>query len=262
MEFEVYKPHKVEEEEKSFPTKRDSRWKKLIQLIEGMQNQESPKVDVKIEQQVEYLPAQQKEQQEKQQVVQEFDLKDQKPLQVDPENKSTSVYQNARQYYSNKKADDNAELAYKYFTEKWKMSPIMASGIIGNLYHENLANPTQTVDDSRGTTAFGVASLNSRGLLSDYLGYIQERKLNKEDLYSQLDYIADYILHGKDPNLTREMNRPDLTPELASFAFGRYFEKFAGRDGTGRGYNNYDDDEHRRRRDSAVKIYNKYNKAV
>jgi hypothetical protein len=56
------------------------------------------------------------------------------------------------------------------------------------------------------------------------------------------------------------MQRPDLTPEHASFVFGKYFERFAGRDGTGKGYLNYEDDEHLRRRNTAKDIHNKFNK--
>jgi hypothetical protein len=61
--------------------------------------------------------------------------------------------------------EGNVKKAYKYLTEVWNFSPESASGIIGNLVWENLANPTQTVADSRGTTSFGIASFNSKGRL-------------------------------------------------------------------------------------------------
>lgn len=220
----------------------ESRWNRLLSLMNTFENntpQESPTVNV---------------------VVEPYPY--QMPLEQKPEdNPEIKGFQRVRNYYNNEQANINADIAYRYLTgDKWRMSPIMASGIIGNLYHENLANPSQTIQDARGTIAFGAPSFNSSGLLNDFEGYAKERALDKNELTTQLDYIADYIINKKDPNLTREMLRPDLTPEHASFVFGRYFERFAGRDGTGKGFLNYDDDEHDRRRKSSLLIYNKYNK--
>ena len=50
----------------------------------------------------------------------------------------------------------------------------------------------------------------------------------------------------------------NTTPEEASYAWGRYFEKFAGRDGTGRGYLNRRDKEHIKRGNTSRQLYNKY----
>jgi hypothetical protein len=38
-----------------------------------------------------------------------------------------------------------------------------AAGIVGNLYHEGLANPTKSNKDSHGTTSYGIAQFNSNG---------------------------------------------------------------------------------------------------
>lgn len=251
MNFGIYKKHipkkkKKKEKYDKVPTinKEDSRWSRLLTLMNTFESNTKPSEPPIINVTVEQAP-----------------LPMQPPLQYNPEFNSGSSYQRVRDYYTSDKADANADIAYRYLTgDKWKMSPIMASGIIGNLYHENLANPSQTIQDARGTIAFGAPSFNSSGLLSDFEGYAKERALDKNELTTQLDYIADYIINKKDPNLTREMLRPDLTPEHASFVFGRYFERFAGRDGTGKGFLNYDDDEHDRRRKRSLLIYNKYNK--
>ena len=48
----------------------------------------------------------------------------------------------------------------------------------------------------------------------------------------------------------------NTTPEEASYAWGRYFEKFAGRDG--RGYLNRRDKEHIKRGNTSRQLYNKY----
>ena len=240
--YKKYVPKKKKEPKKDDKIPKadveESRWNRLLSLMSTFENntpQEPPTVNV---------------------VVEPYPY--QMPLEYEPEIKG---FQRVRDYYNNEQANINADIAYRYLTgDKWRMSPIMASGIIGNLYHENLANPSQTVSDSHGTTSFGVASFNSNGLLSDFESYARERALDKNELTTQLDYIADYIINKKDPNLTREMFRSDLTPEHASFVFGKYFERFAGRDGTGRGHLNYDDDEHDRRRKSSLLIYNKYNR--
>lgn len=221
-----------------------SRWERLLSLMSTIENkapQEPPTINVVVEPY--QMPLEQKP-----------ELKD------DPEIKG---FQRVRDYYNNEQADINAEIAYNYLTgDRWGFSPIMASGIIGNLYHENLANPSQTVNDSHGTTSFGIAGFNSNGLLNELENYANKYRLDKNDIITQLSFIADYIVNGRDPNLTREMFRPDLTPEHASFVFGKYFERFAGRDGTGRGHLNYNDDEHDRRRKRSVLIHNKYNKSA
>ena len=50
----------------------------------------------------------------------------------------------------------------------------------------------------------------------------------------------------------------NTTPEEASYAWGRYFEKFAGRDGTGRGYLNREDKEHIKRSNTSRQLFTKY----
>ena len=156
----------------------------------------------------------------------------------------------------NKKGNlnDNAEYAYNYFINNG-LSQAAAAGIVGNLYHENLANPSQTVNDSRGTTALGIAGFNSKGDLPNLQKWCREHGLNETDFDAQLAYLTDVVKSGR-----VKLNDPNLTPEQASFIFGRDFERFAGRDGTGRGYKNYNDPEHSKRRETALRIYNKYGK--
>ena len=49
---------------------------------------------------------------------------------------------------------------------------------------------------------------------------------------------------------------PNTTPEDASYAWGRYFERFAGRNG--RGYKDRNDPEHKKRGNTSRKIFTKY----
>lgn len=149
----------------------------------------------------------------------------------------------------NKKGNlnDNAEYAYNYFINNG-LSQAAAAGIVGNLYHENLANPSQTVNDSRGTTALGIAGFNSKGDLPNLQKWCRENGLKETDFDAQLAYLTNVVKSGR-----VKLNDPNITPEQASFIFGRDFEKFAGRDG--RGYKNYNDPEHSKRRETALRIY-------
>lgn len=143
--------------------------------------------------------------------------------------------------------NDNAEYAYNYFINNG-LSQAAAAGIVGNLYHENLANPSQTVNDSRGTTALGIAGFNSKGDLPNLQKWCRQNGLNETDFDAQLAYLTNVVKSGR-----VKLNDPNLTPEQASFIFGRDFERFAG--GDGRGYKNYNDPEHIKRRKTALKIY-------
>lgn len=150
----------------------------------------------------------------------------------------------------NNSLNSNAKRAYNYFIENG-LSKAAAAGIVGNLYHENLANPSQTINDSRGTTALGIAGFNSKGDLPNLQKWCRQNGLRETDFDAQLAYLTHVVKSGR-----VDLSDPKLTPEQASFIFGRDFERFAGRDGTGRGYKNYDDPEHIKRRKTAIKIYN------
>lgn len=152
----------------------------------------------------------------------------------------------------NNSLNGNAKYAYNYFTANG-LSKAAAAGIVGNLYHENLANPSQTINDSRGTTALGIAGFNSKGDLPNLQKWCRQNGLRETDFDAQLAYLTHVVKSGR-----VDLNDPKLTPEQASFIFGRDFERFAGRDGTGRGYKNYDDPEHKKRRGTALKIFNTY----
>lgn len=148
---------------------------------------------------------------------------------------------------------DNARYAYNYFINNG-LSREIASGIIGNLWHEGLHNPSSYNSDSRGTVSLGIAQFNSKGELPMLKEFARQRGLKVEDMDTQLLYLTDVVknrLWSHFSNIT--------TPEEASYNFGKYFEKFAGKNG--RGYLNYDDDEHVKRRSTALKIYNDYGKS-
>ena len=170
-------------------------------------------------------------------------------------NTSTTTYNNIN--FSNNKGK-NAEYAYKYFVSHGIPSA-SAAGIVGNLYHEDLGNPERTVRDSHGTTAYGIAGFNSKGDLPNLLKWAKANNINGNPNFNQqLDYLIYIINSGRNPTLTSIIMNSNTTPEEASYAWGRYFEKFAGKDGTGRGYLNRRDKEHIKRGNTSRQLYNKY----
>ena len=232
---------KEDKEEKKKP-KRDNRWQTLLQIIAGM---ETPKSNNTIT--IEYQPQQIEE---KEKYIDPKEDPNYIPETPQPLWTPTEV----RNYHSKQQMEGNVKKAYKYLTEIWGFSPESASGIIGNLVWENLANPSQTVADSRGTTSFGIASFNSKGRLPAFEQYIQKFGLDKNRLEHQLAYIGNSILSEKNLQALRDSM---LTPEQASEIFGHHFEVFAGADG--KGYSNYKDPEHMRRKMSAREIYEYFN---
>ena len=170
-------------------------------------------------------------------------------------NTSTTTYNDIN--FSNNKGK-NAEYAYKYFVSHGIPSA-SAAGIVGNLYHEDLGNPERTVRDSHGTTAYGIAGFNSKGDLPNLLKWAKANNINGNPNFNQqLDYLIYIINSGRNPTLTSIIMNSNTTPEEASYAWGRYFEKFAGRDGTGRGYLNRRDKKHIKRGNTSRQLYNKY----
>lgn len=150
----------------------------------------------------------------------------------------------------------NAEYAYKYFVNHGIPSA-SAAGIVGNLYHENLGNPGSTVKDSHNTTAYGIAGFNSRGDLPNLLNWARSKGIQgNPDFDQQLEYLTHVIQSGRDSNLTAAIMNPNATPEDASYAWGRYFERFAGRNG--RGYKDRNDLEHKKRGNTSRQIFTKY----
>lgn len=240
--YEKPKKESENKKEKKEDKKEGSRWQQLLQLIAGM---ESPKTDIQITNG--YYPAEQQEEQPKTDPKEDPNYIPETPAPL-------WTPQEVRKVYSDKQLDKNIKLAYNELTEKWRFSPEVASGIIGNLICENLANPTQTVADSRGTTAFGIASFNSSGRLPDFENFINTHNLDKNNLAHQLAYIASSIHKEKPLQVLRDST---LTPEQASELFGRHFEVFAGADG--KGYKNYNDSEHMRRKKSAREVYYMFN---
>lgn len=150
----------------------------------------------------------------------------------------------------------NAEYAYKYFVNHGIPSA-SAAGIVGNLYHEDLGNPGRTVNDSHGTTAYGIAGFNSRGDLPNLLKWARSKGIQgNPDFDQQLEYLTYVIQSGRDNNLTTAIMNPNTTPEEASYAWGRYFERFAGQNG--KGYLNRDDPEHKKRSNTSRQLFTKY----
>lgn len=150
----------------------------------------------------------------------------------------------------------NAEYAYKYFVNHGIPSA-SAAGIVGNLYHEDLGNPGRTVNDSHGTTAYGIAGFNSRGDLPNLLKWAKNKGIQgNPDFDQQLEYLTYVIQSGRDNNLTTAIMNPNTTPEEASYVWGRYFERFAGQNG--KGYLNRDDPEHKKRGNTSRQLFTKY----
>lgn len=242
----IYEPANIKKPSQETKESSTSRWQNLLAL-QGLLPSKKPEPvkedDFVITQSIE------KPQEPQEEIIQEPYI-GQEPLIMSPDGKSAKAYSLA--------VKDNVTAAYKYLTgPRWSMSPIMASGIIGNLIRENIANPAQTINDAHGTKAFGIACFNSKGKLPDYMGYVAERNLDPNDLYSQLDFIADFIIQGKHAGLTRAMMNPNLTVEQASFAFGKDFEVFAG--ANGRGYLNPVDPEHIERMRESLRVYKMFN---
>ena len=154
---------------------------------------------------------------------------------------------------TNTTLNGNAEYAYKYLISKG-IPKGSAAGIVGNLYHENLKNPTQTVKDSRNTTAYGIAGFNSKGALPDLLNWAGKHGIQgNPNFEQQLDYLVDKINNN---NKLRVLLDSKLSASGASFIFGKEFERFAGRNG--RGYLNQQDPEHVKRARTANNIFNTY----
>lgn len=151
--------------------------------------------------------------------------------------------------------DENARYAFSYLVKNG-IPKKSASGIVANLYHENLGNPEQMISDSKGTTSYGIACFNSKGELNNLRDFAKSIGTTNLNMDTQLAFLV-HVVNTR----FKKLKDPNTTPEEASFIFGRDFEKFAGRDGSGRGYKNYEDPEHSARRNTAIRLYNLYNKS-
>ena len=172
----------------------------------------------------------------------------------DPSTKSQSTTSKPMNFNNN--IGKNAEYAYKYFVSHGIPSA-SAAGIVGNLYHEDLGNPGRTVNDSHGTTAYGIAGFNSKGDLPNLLKWAKSKGIQgNPDFDQQLEYLTYVIQSGRDRNLTAAIMNPSATPEDASYAWGRYFERFAGQNG--KGYLNRNDPEHKKRGNTSRQLFTKY----
>ena len=172
----------------------------------------------------------------------------------DPNTKSQSTTSKPMNFNNN--IGKNAEYAYKYFVSHGIPSA-SAAAIVGHLYHEDLGNPGRTVNDSHGTTAYGIAGFNSKGDLPNLLKWAKSKGIQgNPDFDQQLEYLTYVIQSGRDRNLTAAIMNPSTTPEDASYAWGRYFERFAGRNG--KGYKDRNDPEHKKRGKTSRQIFIKY----
>jgi len=91
----------------------------------------------------------------------------------DPGTKPSS-YTTSTPMNFNNNIGKNAEYAYKYFVSHG-IPAASAAGIVGNLYHEDLGNPTRTVGDSNHTTAYGIAGFNSKGDLPNLMAWARSK---------------------------------------------------------------------------------------
>lgn len=164
---------------------------------------------------------------------------------------AASVEGGVHRFGSNDGKVRNSLYAFNYLVNKG-LRPEVVAGIVGNLYHENIANPNGTVSDSNNTTSFGIACFNSKGELKGLKNFAKAKNLDINSIDTQLDYI-----YGK-VKTNRAFDDPNITPEDASFYFGRDFEKFRG--STGTGFNNRNDSEHTKRGKTSRQLYDAYRK--
>lgn len=148
---------------------------------------------------------------------------------------------------------DNAKYAYSYLVNKG-IPKASAAGIVGNLWNENLKNPTQTVKDKYNTTAYGIACFNSKGDLPNLLKWAKDNGIQgNPNFQQQLDYLV-YCINTR-PAL-QQLLTGNLSTKQASFVWGKEFERFAG--SNRQGYLNINDPEHIKRAKVADSIFKKY----
>ena len=178
----------------------------------------------------------------------------------DPGTKPSS-YTTSTPMNFNNNIGKNAEYAYKYFVSHG-IPAASAAGIVGNLYHEDLGNPTRTVGDSNHTTAYGIAGFNSKGDLPNLMKWARSKGIQGNPNFDQqLEYLTHVVQSGRDRDLTAAIMNPNTTPEDASYAWGRYFERFAGKtikNGKRVGYLYKDDPEHQKRGNTSRQLFTKY----
>lgn len=148
---------------------------------------------------------------------------------------------------------DNEKFAYDYLVQKG-IPKGSAAGIVGNLYHEGLANPTKSNKDSHGTISYGIAQFNSNGEFPILMKWAKNKGIQGNPNFAQqLDFIVDVIKERKGLNI---LLNDKITPTEASFIWGQQFERFAG--DNGKGYQNRNDSHHRKRASRANKIFKAY----
>lgn len=149
---------------------------------------------------------------------------------------------------------DNERFAYEYLVKNG-IPKGASAGIVGNLYHEGLANPTKSNKDSHGTTSYGIAQFNSKGEFPALMEWAKGRGIKGNPNFTQqLDFIIDVIKSRPKLNVLLNSN---ITPTEASFIWGSQFERFAGDNGHD-GYSNRNDSHHRKRASRANKILKAY----
>ena len=149
---------------------------------------------------------------------------------------------------------DNEKFAYDYLVQKG-IPKGSAAGIVGNLYHEGLANPTKSNKDSHGTISYGIAQFNSNGEFPILMDWAKRKGIKGNPNFAQqLDFIIDVIKERKGLNI---LLNDKITPTEASFIWGSQFERFAGDNGKN-GFKNKNDSHHKRRADRANKIFKSY----
>ena len=149
---------------------------------------------------------------------------------------------------------DNEHFAYNYLVKNG-IPKGSAAGIVGNLYHEGLANPTKSNKDSHGTTSYGIAQFNSNGEFPILMDWAKRKGIKGNPNFAQqLDFIIDIIKERKGLNI---LLNDKITPTEASFIWGSQFERFAGDNGKN-GFKNKNDSHHKRRADRANKIFKSY----
>lgn len=115
--------------------------------------------------------------------------------------------------------DDKPIYAKNYLVNKWKLSPVVAAGIVGNLQGESGLN-TKALGDNG--TSYGIAQWHKerRTALNNFA-----RKQNKD--VSHLDTQLDYLVYELNTTEKKALNKINLakTPEQAAIAFMNHFER-------------------------------------
>ena len=162
---------------------------------------------------------------------------------------------NGKKYCTTSELNKRANYCMKFFMEKG-LTKAQAAGIVGNLAKEGLMMQDlgQEIHDVNGPSA-GIAMFHDvagkHGHLSALKEFARERGLNWKDLDTQLQYLWEGSLNGRQigksviDRIRQLQGSYQDVAERASFIWGDKYEVF-------RGHSNWNDSSHQARRNAAV----------